>query len=104
MSETAKALTPFCPPGATFYQAAGGESLCIVPPTSCKPGQVQICTDSFRCTCVAGDQVRLCTASIAYPAGQPAAAWLVPMEPHCDGAGAELAIAVILARLLGQPR
>lgn len=89
-----------CYPGPT------GEVICSDPLICGKPRQ-WVCdpnsaTVSCRCeqvfTQVPG---KLCTASIVYGANTPATPWLVPMEAHCDAAGVELAIAVMLARLLG---
>lgn len=98
-----ESVAPFCPPGATSIVTIDGNALCTVPPAPCKLPQVQVCTSAFRCSCEAPERARPCTASITYPVGQPAAARLQPIEPWCDAAGAELAIARILSRQLGAP-
>jgi hypothetical protein len=44
-----------------------------------------------------------CEARITYPQGDPSNATMQPMGPWCDAAGVELAVAVMLAKLLGSP-
>lgn len=45
-----------------------------------------------------------CQVSIVYAQDRPHEPQLLPMGPWCDAAGMELAVAVMLARLLGAPR
>lgn len=42
-----------------------------------------------------------CTITVSYSAGNPSDATLGPRRQDCDAAGAELAIAVVLAKSLG---
>lgn len=95
--------TPFCPPGATYFETIDGRSLCTVRPTGCKRDWVQVCFDDIRCTCVPPGQARLCTVSIAYLDGYEGGARLVPMEAHCEIEGAVIALAAILAKILTPP-
>lgn len=89
---------------------SSGVMVCV-DPEICEAPAAWVCADRgpMSCTCQllpAKPPVQgpLCTASLVYPASTPAAVSLVPMEPWCEAAGVELAIAVLLARLLGAPR
>jgi hypothetical protein len=53
--------------------------------------------------CPAPRPKMVCQVSILYPEDAPSATWMLEMGPWCDRAGAELAIAATLARLLGAP-
>lgn len=78
----------------------------IVDPEMCFAPAQWVCSKNgpVQCQCVVvptKDPGRLCTASIVYGVNTPENPQLVPMELHCDAAGVELAIAVMLSRLLG---
>lgn len=104
MSDKAKTHTAGC-------QSDGGEIICIDPPMCFKPAQWVCNPNSVTVSCVCSlpppiyspPPGRLCTASIVYGVNTPANPALVPMQAHCDAAGLELALAVMLARLLGAP-
>lgn len=91
-----------CYPGPTGDLVCSDPLLCEKPKQwICSPNGVQSC----RCEQVfTQDPGKLCTASIVYGVNTPANPYLVPMEAHCDAAGLELAVAVMLSRLLGAPR
>lgn len=72
------------------------------PPLQCPLGWVRACDANGACVCLAPPP-RACEVVIVYPAGYPAAAQIPPRDAHCDQAGFELALAVILAKLLGAP-
>lgn len=72
----------------------------------CVPPAVRVCPGIGACECLVVDPrptppPKTCTVSITYPENQPQKPTLQAMD--CDQAGAELAIALILARLLGSP-
>lgn len=91
-------------------QPHGDQVVCIDPPMCFKPA-VWVCNPNsltVSCVCELPPPTqapgRLCTASVVYGVNTPGNPALNPMEPHCDAAGVELALAVMLARLLGAPR
>lgn len=84
-----------------------GSVVCIDPPF-CTPPLTRACdARGDNCQCVPlppGPPPRpkmVCEVRIQYVEDAPHAPEVGPMGPWCDGAGAELAVAVILARLLG---
>jgi hypothetical protein len=102
-----------CPPGALirFDPTLPGGFICSTPiEYFCAPDEVHVCavpgTPLIYCPCVkmasqAPAQMQ-CEVRVIYPPNNPAGAQLVTY-PGCEGAGMELAIAVVLARLLGAP-
>lgn len=88
-------------------QPHGDQILCIDPPQCFKPAQ-WVCNPhgTLSCRCevpVTNQPGRLCTASVVYTEHAPTNPTLVPMEAHCGAAGVEVALAVMLAKLLGAP-
>lgn len=78
-----------------------GTPVCLgPPPILCESPAVQVC-DAIRCSCQVPISAMACQVSIVYRQGDPTTPVLMPMAPYCDGAGAELALAIILARVLG---
>lgn len=93
-------------PKACTLNPATGMIICIDPPgIFCDPPRVRVCSPSAPtlCQCQLVAPVQQCTLTITYLEPNPSAPTLVTPAPGCDGAGAELALAVILARLLGAP-
>lgn len=67
-----------CPDGGTLIGIVDGRGLCVPPPPPA------------------------CSVTITYsPIAPSQPTWAA--SPHCDAAGLELAIAVVMARLLGMP-
>lgn len=85
----------------------------------CPPPQVPTCVvtgppwpgmpgANMVCTCVASVPLPLptsasCTVSIVYPSDNPGAVYLAAKNSYCDGTGVEIALAVLLAKLLTGP-
>lgn len=78
-----------------------GQILCVDPPQCFAPAR-WVCATQGTVSCVCELPAptlapgKLCTASIVYGVNTPSTAYLVPMEPHCDAAGIEIAISVII--------
>jgi hypothetical protein len=94
-----------CPPGHTPHHEAGAE-MCVRTTVSCVPPLLWRCEGS-TCACRPTRPRMLCQVSISWPEGDPSAGQLVlrveELPPWCDRAGAELAVAAALARMLGAP-
>lgn len=106
------------PPTAKTDVCPGG--LCVPPPTvSCVP---PLLWHTDRCECPDGSlptysgttpmcivppppppPAILCQVTISYPQTVPAAPQVSTVTPGCDAAGLELAIVIILGRMLGAP-
>ncbi len=71
--------------------------ICLPTAPSCIPGYIWQC-NSGVCSCQPVE--RSCTVSITYMQGAPYMPTLVPMEAHCDAAGVEIAIVMMLAKLM----
>jgi hypothetical protein len=72
-----------CPNGGRFYAIIDGRGLCTEPP------QLPV----------------VCGVTVHYNRTSPSDVWAAtPTDAACDAAGLELALAVLLARLLGAPR
>lgn len=72
----------------------------------CAPPAVEVCEPAPSTVCFCATPVPkppLCTVSFVYSKSDPGSVYLAASEPHCDQAGMELAIAILLARLLGAP-
>jgi hypothetical protein len=99
-------------------QPHGDQVLCIDPPMCFKPAQwVCAANGPISCQCevpppvfsppifTPRDQIPVgelvCEVRMQYPVSDPAAPTVMAMGPWCDAAGAELAIAIMLARMLG---
>lgn len=93
-----------CAPGQIPTPLDSGVIACVgrILPT-CTPPQVLVCSPTLpsmpTCRCEA-PKALMCEARISYPAENPSAA-VLSSSPGCDGAAAELAIAVALAKILG---
>jgi hypothetical protein len=95
--ETVPITPTYCGPPPRF-QMIGGQCVELSPP-SCAPGFVNNPANQFQCI-----PVQTCTLVITYQASSPQQPTLLPVNGAvCDQAGAELALAVILARMLGAP-
>lgn len=74
---------------------------------SCIPPLIWKCEGqldgSTLCSCSPAPPraVQMCQVSIIYNPDIPNAPFMLPMSPGCDAAGVELAVAVMLAKLLG---
>lgn len=78
-------------------------------PEQCTPPSLPVCTlddgGNLVCRCAATggpSPVEKCTVSIVYPEGAPHKAYLAAQD-CTDAASIELALAVVLAKLLGAP-
>ena len=86
----------------------GDQVLCIDPPQCFAPAR-WVCAPrgTISCTCELPPPTLAVQsrpgASVVYGVNTPSNPALNPMEPWCDAAGVELALAVMLARLLGAP-
>jgi hypothetical protein len=71
---------------------------------SCIPPLLWQCDDRSVCACreVPPAPPAQCAVSISYPSGTPTEA-VATVPPGCDAAGAEIALAVALSRLLQKP-
>lgn len=94
---------------AAGCQPHGDQVLCIDPPMCFAPAR-WVCSQVGPVSCSCEIPVtyqpppgRACTATVVYGANIPADPLLVPMEAHCDAAGAAIALSVMLSRLLGAP-
>jgi hypothetical protein len=85
----------YCGPPPRF-QLIEGQCVEYATP-SCAPGFVNNPANPFQCV------PQSCTLVISYSTIAPHQVQLAPLPAHCDAAGAELALAVIVARLLGAP-
>lgn len=85
----------YCGPPPRF-QVIDGQCVEFATP-SCAPGFVNSPTNPFQCV------PQTCTLTISYSTTAPHQAQLATVPAHCDAAGVELALAVIVARLLGAP-
>jgi hypothetical protein len=113
-----------CPPGATGLAdcACSDPNLVVPPPTvscippllwngtacvpeTCPAGQVPVgSTPEGRLICGAPPPATtVCQLAVTYKSDIPASAQISAPPPGCDQAGVELAIAVILAKMLGAP-
>lgn len=88
------------------FDAGRGMTVCqdVNPPKptspSCVPPLIWTCTAPAACACTA-PSATTCTLTITYANEDPAIPVMAPLPAGCDAASAELAIAVILAKLLG---
>jgi hypothetical protein len=73
------------------------------PPILCEAPSIRVCSpaDPDVCRCEIPTSAMLCEVRISYAQNDPAHPTVAPMAPYCDGAGVELAIALILAKSLG---
>lgn len=99
-----------CPPGAASARRTDGSLICSTPPElTCAEPFARACDPAAPhvCRCAATLQqpasAMACQVSIVYTQERPQDPQLLPMGAWCDAAGMELAVAVILARLLGAP-
>lgn len=74
-------------------------------PIFCEPPAIYTCSPSAPtlCQCFVPPPVEGCVLTITYAKEHPALPTLTSQNPSCDAAGMELALAVVLARLLGAP-
>lgn len=85
----------------------GSDGLRVCTDVICTPPLLWRCTSEGQCSCQAATQIPTARASMAcevrilYTVADPAAPQVAPMGEWCDAAGVELAVAVILAKLLG---
>ena len=94
------------------------ERPCIVPPPTCKPPELLLCfpiqgssppATACECARTGGPSEpprevgRLCTVAMVYQANNPASVYIGPLEHGCDQAGLEIALAVLLAKILTGP-
>lgn len=95
-----------CIPPEVQVCSAPDTCFCAVPPPPpivdvfCDPPLVRVCdlTNPQSCRCEAASA---CTLTISYPANDPNAVVASPVPAYCDGAGLELAVSIILMRMLG---
>lgn len=106
-----------CPPGTTptpVTTPGGGTAIACIGhvEVTCELPKVKVCKPRTPpepvCQCETPTPppvtAMACQVSIIYPQNDPANPSVLPMGSWCDGAGAELAVAVVLARMLGGPR
>jgi hypothetical protein len=102
-----------CPPGAISAPLPGGGFICAGPPDFfCAEGLRRTCTDDrdvATCSCSPMSPAPpappyTCRLVVDYRQSLPSESAIVSLPPGCDGAALELAIAVLLAKLLGMPR
>lgn len=99
---TAQITTPppsICPPGSVSARLPDGTEVCATPDPRCQLADFPDCPGRpAPRTPVAA---MICEIRIQYTQGDPANPMIAAMGPWCDSAGTELAVAVMLARLLG---
>lgn len=86
------------PDPGTCADTGHGTTLCVDPPTCEPPAEL---ADDGRCIVVPA--LRECRVLVRYAASKPAQAIFEEPARGCDRAGMELALAALLARLLGAP-
>lgn len=104
---TQQVCTPYIDPVTSVYvpncRCQNAPSNPVMP--ACPAGTAPVCT-ALKCQCEALPAQAaagvICEVRVVFPGGDPSAAQLVTY-PGCAGAGMELAIAVVLAKLLGAP-
>jgi hypothetical protein len=92
-----------CPPGTTPTRTPDGLEVCAVRPFGCILPEVPVCEPGAECACRIPVSAMVCEVRIQYAQGEPTKPVIGGAAPWCDAAGIELALAVILARLLGAP-
>lgn len=97
-------MTTFCPPPAVTIcdpiQPGQLEAVCRCGPTIiCQAPNYPVC-NAQACACAAPT----CTVAVSYQVNAPSTARIVSgPEGYCDAAGLELAIAILVTKLLGAP-
>lgn len=81
------------------------------PPPACTPPAQLVCIPNAQnvnvCQCATASTpsppVKLCTVAMVYNRDNPTGVYIGPLENGCDQAGLEIALAVLLAKILTGP-